>query len=423
MLNHFLKNISFFIFCIVFNLSFAENLSNSLALELGSFEKEVKSEIATYKVYQYDFTSINKKSINKKWGKSSAFIDINNNYFFILTPDGQIFFFPSENFKIKKLSIQPIQNNIQDFFNFDKLNRNNEKTWFGTRDIKIIDNDIYISFIKPISLNCYGISVLKSKIDLKKLHFSPIFNNDECIAEKENGLLFDATQSGGKLDNFDETNFLLTIGDFGMGDLIKSKNPKQMIAQNKKSIFGKVLMINKISGQHKVLSMGHRSINGLFFDYEKKIILSTEHGPQGGDELNINDLKNIPKIKNYGWPIASDGKVYYFIYKDSNLNFKNHNDDNNFIPPIISLVPSVGISELACDMNTKNSNHKICYVGTMGLNNYRSIVRIEFNDNYKNIYTAERIFLNDRVRDLVMIGKNIVYYGETSSTLNFLKLN
>ena len=34
--------------------------------------------------------------------------------------------------------------------------------------------------------------------------------------------------------------------------------------------------------------MGHRNPQGLYFDKENNFILETEHGPKGGDEINLN---------------------------------------------------------------------------------------------------------------------------------------
>jgi len=36
----------------------------------------------------------------------------------------------------------------------------------------------------------------------------------------------------------------------------------------------------------------YRNPQGLYFDKKNNIIISTEHGPQGGDEINLNDLEN-----------------------------------------------------------------------------------------------------------------------------------
>ena len=51
---------------------------------------------------------------------------------------------------------------------------------------------------------------------------------------------------------------------------------------------------------------------GLYFDKENNIIIETEHGPMGGDEINLIDLDQINKDKifNYGWPIVSAGEHY-----------------------------------------------------------------------------------------------------------------
>ncbi|WP_372765953.1 PQQ-dependent sugar dehydrogenase [Pseudoalteromonas sp.] len=56
---------------------------------------------------------------------------------------------------------------------------------------------------------------------------------------------------------------------------------------------------------HAVFSFGHRNPQGLVFDYDAKRIVSHEHGPAGGDELNF-----INAGMNYGWPVITYGKDY-----------------------------------------------------------------------------------------------------------------
>ena len=67
----------------------------------------------------------------------------------------------------------------------------------------------------------------------------------------------------------------------------------------------------------KIFSYGHRAPQGLFT--EGNLILSTEHGPKGGDEIN-----KIEFNKNYGWPIASYGD-YYIKVDDTNSNTYSKN--------------------------------------------------------------------------------------------------
>ncbi len=55
----------------------------------------------------------------------------------------------------------------------------------------------------------------------------------------------------------------------------------------------------------EVFSYGHRNIQGLVYDPDTDSLWATEHGPRGGDELNI-----IRPGANYGWPAASHGVDY-----------------------------------------------------------------------------------------------------------------
>lgn len=55
----------------------------------------------------------------------------------------------------------------------------------------------------------------------------------------------------------------------------------------------------------ELYTKGHRNAQGLAFDASRGVLWSTEHGPRGGDELNI-----VERGANYGWPIASYGIDY-----------------------------------------------------------------------------------------------------------------
>jgi glucose/arabinose dehydrogenase len=53
-------------------------------------------------------------------------------------------------------------------------------------------------------------------------------------------------------------------------------------------------------------SYGHRNPQGLSYDFKNKRLWLIEHGPRGGDELNL-----VEAGKNYGWPVISYGKEYW----------------------------------------------------------------------------------------------------------------
>lgn len=55
----------------------------------------------------------------------------------------------------------------------------------------------------------------------------------------------------------------------------------------------------------EIYSYGHRNPQGIIFDPEAGLVWSHEHGPRGGDELNL-----IRPGENYGWPLATHGIDY-----------------------------------------------------------------------------------------------------------------
>ena len=55
--------------------------------------------------------------------------------------------------------------------------------------------------------------------------------------------------------------------------------------------------------------MGHRNPQGLYFNQLDNFLLEAEHGPEGGDEINIIKLDH-DSIQNFGWAISSYGEHY-----------------------------------------------------------------------------------------------------------------
>ncbi len=73
---------------------------------------------------------------------------------------------------------------------------------------------------------------------------------------------------------------------------------------------GKAPADNPFVGQGNALpelwSYGHRNPQGIAYDALTKRLWIIEHGPRGGDEINL-----IKKGANYGWPVVSHGKEYW----------------------------------------------------------------------------------------------------------------
>ena len=93
---------------------------------------------------------------------------------------------------------------------------------------------------------------------------------------------------------------------------------------------GKTILIHLDDGSSEMFTMGHRNPQGLYVTPEGTI-WSTEHGPQGGDELNI-----LVKGANYGWPLATHGVNYDGSIISTHTSLPGMEDPLRFWTPSIS---------------------------------------------------------------------------------------
>ncbi len=63
--------------------------------------------------------------------------------------------------------------------------------------------------------------------------------------------------------------------------------------------------VDRPEARPEIYSYGHRHVQALVFDAETGRLFAHEHGPRGGDELNV-----IEPGRNYGWPLISYGRDY-----------------------------------------------------------------------------------------------------------------
>jgi len=269
----------------------------------------------------------------------SGYIDFHKDNIIIMSSRGLLAF--KENPIDDKENFKQISTNINDFIGFNQFDKNK---WFSIKDILIFNNQIFVSFTEEIRNDCWNTSVVSADMDYKKIKFTQLFSSEDCVHSINNiDGQFNGHQSGGRIIQFDNNHILLSIGDY------RSRH----LAQNKKSVNGKIIKLNISNRSYKIISMGHRNPQGLYFDKNKNIILETEHGPEGGDEINIIEVSkfNLDEVQNYGWAISSMGEHYggrveknVQIYEKYPLH--NSHSDFGFIEPVKSFVPSIGISEI-----------------------------------------------------------------------------
>ena len=86
----------------------------------------------------------------------------------------------------------------------------------------------------------------------------------------------------------------------------------------------------------ELFTKGHRNPQGLAYDAERGVLWETEHGPRGGDEVNI-----IEAGANYGWPLASYGIDY------NGAKITPFTEYEGTTQPVKYWTPSIGTSGLA----------------------------------------------------------------------------
>ena len=269
----------------------------------------------------------------------------------------------------------------------------------------ILNDKIYISYLNEIEKDCFNTSVFVADLNYKKIIFKELFTPNECVKENNTYGMFDPIQAGGAMSSFSTNNILLGVGEFKFRDL----------AQDPKSIFGKILKINVNTGEFKIISMGHRNQQGLYYDKSDNIIYSTEHGPKGGGEININ-LSPTGEIENYGWPVSSYGEHYagkedprYKKEYERAPLYKSHKD-YGFIEPLKYFTPSVAPSEISIiPSNFNNVNEKQISMVTLGHSDVGGRRAIHFfslnNDFTIKTKTYDIVHLKRRIRDMVYADK------------------
>ena len=157
-----------------------------------------------------------------------------------------------------------------------------------------------------------------------------------------------------------------------------------------------------------------------YFDKENNFILETEHGPKGGDEVNLVDLNEINQnqVPNYGWPIASYGE-HYKNNKDTYDKYplyKSHSE-YGFIEPLIKFDSSIATSDIV-----KINNNKYVF-GSMGKSGegYKSLYFFDL-DNEKNVTNLEQVKLYERIRDLKFKDDKLFLFLENTASIGIIDL-
>lgn len=220
-------------------------------------------------------------------------------------------------------------------------------------------------------------------------------------------VIFEATPPKDTNNHYGARLAFLADGTFALlvGDGFEYREAAQDLTKD----LGKIVRLNddgSIPGDNpfsegnarrEIWSYGHRNQQGLAFDAETGRLWETEHGPRGGDELNIIEPRG-----NYGWPVITYGMDYSGAYVSP---FKER---AGMQQPVVQWTPSIAPSGLAIYRGDKfPAWNGDLLVGALALKHLR---RVDL-DAQGNVVGQEELLrqVDERIRDVRVSPDGFVY--------------
>lgn len=150
----------------------------------------------------------------------------------------------------------------------------------------------------------------------------------------------------------------------------------------------------------EIWSYGHRNPQGLFFDAATQTLWAIEHGPRGGDEINL-----IKKGANYGWAVVSHGKEYWGPFDVGEATSKPGMED-----PVKVFTPSIAPSGLVRYRGDVYPQWQgAFFAGALKLTHVNSVM---VNDKGQAL-SETRLFesLEERVRNVIQGPDGFLYFA------------
>lgn len=263
---------------------------------------------------------------------------------------------------------------------------------------------IYLSYAEPEGSKA-GTAVAKAELKDGALHNVRVIFRQ--LPKTEGGVHF-----GSRLAFAPDGNLFITLGD--RGNYLEE-------AQQLDNYFGKIIRIrpdgtvpadnpfvNDPKAKPEIWSYGHRSVQGAAIHPKTGALWIHEHGPKGGDEINIPQPG-----KNYGWPKASYGSHYDLT------PIKDEHAEQGFEEPIRYWTPSIAPSGMVFyDGKLFPGWRGSLFVGALA---GRQVVRLLIDDG--SVRGEEKLLLNTlRFRDVEQGPDGALYLLTDEENGKLLKL-
>ena len=260
----------------------------------------------------------------------------------------------------------------------------------------INNNYIYIGFTDYLNSkkNRTFTSIIRAR--LKNISLT-----DQKIIYKADDTFYDnSTIHYGTRIVFDDKGFLyFSIGDRGkrnQAQLLDYPNGKIHRLNADGSIPSDNPFFENNNAIKSIWTYGNRNPQGLAIYPSSSILFETEHGPRGGDELNI-----LSSGKNYGWPEITYGKNY------SGTTITKYTHKEGMEQPVIHWTPSIAVCGIDFyDGELFNNWKNNLLVSSL---KFERLYRLEIDDDDKVIDQEIIYEAGSRIRDVQTGPEGFIY--------------
>jgi glucose/arabinose dehydrogenase len=262
---------------------------------------------------------------------------------------------------------------------------------FAVTDIAVLDeagNEISLLISYPQyqrAKSCVSVVMYQYQLNLAA---SPTLTKGKLWFSSKPCVPVSAVQhAAGRIAVINKSSAYLTVGDLGF-----TKIGNRSVRGDLGSVF-KVSAGTATKSKVERISQGHRNQQGIVLIGNDLYV--SEHGPRGGDELNL-----ISKGKDYGWPAVTYGEPYS---SGDYVRPRTTGSHEGFTKPLYNWVPSVAPTELIQlpNGNTWGGWAEQLVMGTL---REQSLIFIELKTR-SSVGEVVKVDVGERIRDLEM-GKN-----------------
>ncbi|MCZ6452717.1 MAG: PQQ-dependent sugar dehydrogenase [Alphaproteobacteria bacterium] len=241
---------------------------------------------------------------------------------------------------------------------------------------------IYLSFAAPSPRGAHT-AVVRARLDGNRLvDLKTIF--------RANNVAGGRVHFGSRLAFGGDGKLYVTVGERGDSDRaqdLDSHNGTTVRLNDDGTVPGDNPFLNTAGALPETYSYGHRNSQGMARHPVSGDIWLNEHGPQGGDEINI-----VRAGVNYGWPVITYGRSY------AGFSIGEGSEKPGMAQPILHWTPSIAPSGMAFYTGDKFPAWRgNLFVGSL---KFRHLVRLELDG--ERVVSQERLLEGafGRVRDV-----------------------